>query len=266
MFLKAASVFADLLAFYYFLGGRFMKEKASLFKAGLKDGFPIGLGYLPLAFTLGMNSTTGGFSLIPSLLMSALSFTGVGQMTTMDLMSKHSTYFGLFIALLVINLRNIVLSLSLAQRINPKVGFFKRAIMAMGNTDEIFALTIRHKGEIPANYFLGVMTLPYAAWILGALVGSIASTLIPPDICIAMKMALYAMLVASVVPACKESKPILYTAVLSGVISCVLQWIPAIKETLKASGIVVIGSLVSAVIIALLFPVENKTEEEQPNE
>lgn len=239
-----------------------MKEKASLLKKGLKDGFPIGLGYLPLAFTLGMNATTGGFKLLESVVMSALSFTGVGQMTTMTLMSEHSTYLGLFIALLVINLRNIVLSLSLAQRINTNVGFFKRLVMAMGNTDEIFALTIRSKGEIPANYFLGVMTLPYAAWIAGALLGSIASTLVPQEICTAMKMALYAMLIASVVPACKESKPILYTASLSGVLSCVLQWIPSIKEVLKPSGIIVVGSLISAIIVAILFPVKSTPKEE----
>lgn len=243
-----------------------MKEKASLLKKGLKDGFPIGLGYLPLAFTLGMNATTGGFNLLASVVMSALSFTGVGQMTTMDLMSKHSTYFGLFVALLVINLRNIVLSLSLAQRMNNKVGFFKRLIISMGNTDEIFALTIRYKGEIPANYFLGVMTLPYAAWIIGVLVGSIASSLVPQSICTAMGMALYAMLIAAVVPACKESKPILYTAALSGVLSCILQWIPSIKEALKASGIIVVGSLISAIIVAILFPVKSTSEEETVDE
>lgn len=243
-----------------------MKEKASLLKKGLKDGFPIGLGYLPLAFTLGMNATTGGFNLLASVVMSALSFTGVGQMTTMDLMSKHSTYFGLFIALLVINLRNIVLSLSLAQRMNNKVGFFKRLIISMGNTDEIFALTIRYKGEIPSNYFLGVMTLPYAAWIIGVLVGSIASSLVPQDICTAMGMALYAMLIASVVPACKESKPILYTASLSGVLSCILQWISPIKEVLKPSGIIVVGSLISAITVAILFPVKSTPEEETADE
>lgn len=243
-----------------------MKEKASLLKKGLKDGFPIGLGYLPLAFTLGINATAGGFALLPSIIMSALSFTGVGQMTTMDLMLKHSTYLGLFIALLVINLRNIVLSLSLAQRINNNIGFFKRLVMAMGNTDEIFALTIRYKGEIPANYFLGVMTLPYAAWIAGTLVGSIASTLVPQEICTAMGMALYAMLIASVVPACKESKTIFYTAALSGVISCVLQWIPPIQKILQASGIIVIGSLISAMIIAFIFPVDSKPEEETADE
>lgn len=243
-----------------------MKEKASLLKKGLKDGFPIGLGYLPLAFTLGMNATTGGFNLLASVVMSALSFTGVGQMTTMDLMSKHSTYFGLFVALLVINLRNIVLSLSLAQRMNNKVGFFKRLIISMGNTDEIFALTIRYKGEIPANYFLGVMTLPYAAWIIGVLVGSIASSLVPQSICTAMGMALYAMLIAAVVPACKESKPILYTAALSGVLSCILQWISPIKAVLKASGIIVVGSLISAIIIAILFPVKSTPEEETADE
>ena len=31
-------------------------KNGSLFKTGLKDGYPIGLGYLPLAFTLGVGA------------------------------------------------------------------------------------------------------------------------------------------------------------------------------------------------------------------
>ena len=196
-----------------------MEESKSLFKQGLKEGFPIGLGYLPLAFTLGVNAATGGFKFLNSITMSILSFTGVGQMNAMSLMLENATYFSIFIALLVINLRNIVLSLSLSQRLDENVSLWKRLIIAMGNTDEIFALTIRREGKIPTDYFLGVMSFPYFAWGVGAIVGNLATTLVPRDICIAMSMALYAMLVASVVPAVKKSKPILFVAILSGVLS-----------------------------------------------
>ena len=245
-----------------------MEESKSLFKQGLKEGFQIGLGYLPLAFTLGVNAATGGFKFLNSITMSILSFTGVGQMNAMSLMLENATYFSIFIALLVINLRNIVLSLSLSQRLDENVSLWKRLIIAMGNTDEIFALTIRREGKIPADYFLGVMSFPYFAWGVGAIVGNLATTLVPRDICIAMSMALYAMLVASVVPAVKKSKPILFVAILSGVLSFIMQGIRPISNALSnlmgksaSSWILVAGSIFSAAVAACIWPVKNSEEE-----
>lgn len=245
-----------------------MEENKSLFKQGLKEGFPIGLGYLPLAFTLGVNAATGGFKFLTSIVMSVFSFTGVGQMNAMSLMLENATYFSLFIALLVINLRNIVLSLSLSQRLDENVSLWKRLIIAMGNTDEIFALTIRREGKIPADYFLGVMAFPYFAWAVGAVVGNLATTLVPKDICIAMSMALYAMLVASIIPAVKKSKPVLFVAVLSGVLSFVMQGIKPINDALMnlmgksaSSWILVAGSIFSAAIAACIWPVKDSEGE-----
>lgn len=246
-----------------------MKKEKSIFKQGLKDGLPIGLGYLPLAFTLGVNATTGGFKFLASILMSMLSFTGVGQMTGMALMLENATYVSVFIALLVINLRNIVLSLSLSQRLDNDASFWKRLIISMGNTDEIFALTIMREGKIPSNYFLGVMTLPYLSWTLGAIIGSLATTLVPQDICIAMGMALYAMLIASVVPAMKKSKPVLFVAILSGILSLIMQGIKPVDQALISflgksahSYVLVVGSLLSAGITALIWPLKDTEEEE----
>ena len=249
-----------------------MKENKSLLKQGVKEGIPIGLGYLPLAFTLGVNAATGGFEFFSSIAMSVLSFTGVGQMNAMALMFGNSTYFSIFIALLVINLRNIVLSLSLSQRLDENVSLWKRLIIAMGNTDEIFALTIRREGKIPADYFLGVMSFPYFAWGVGAIVGNLATTLVPKDICIAMSMALYAMLVASVVPAVKKSKPILCVAILSGVLSFIMQGIKPLNNILvnlmgqsASSWVLVAGSIFSAAIAACIWPVKD-VKEAQVNE
>ena len=121
-------------------------KNGSLFKTGLKDGYPIGLGYLPLAFTLGVGASKLGLAIPTSITMSMLSFTGVGQLTTMDLISRNEKYIGIFLALLVINLRNIVLSLSMTRKLDPNTGIGKRLLIAMGTPDEIFALTVRKEG------------------------------------------------------------------------------------------------------------------------
>ena len=253
-----------------------MEKIRSLFKNGLKDGLPIGLGYLPVAFTLGIsgaNMKAFGLKLYHSLSMGLLSFTGVGQMNTLEFMKSKETYIGIFLSLLVIHLRNIVLSLTMAQKLDPKTKFGQKLVIAMGNTDEIFALTIRKEGKIPAKYFLGVMSLPYISWFIGLLLGGVASNLLPENVIIAMQMALYAMLIAAVIPASKESKPVLYVATISGVLSCILLWLGKLfsdgktpfesfmATVLKPSGVMIIGSLLSAVLVALKFP--TKSEEEK---
>lgn len=267
-------VCSRLFTFYgsliFDLGGiiAIMEKNKSLFMQGLKEGFPIGMGYLPLAFSLGVNAATGGFKFFTSVAMSLLGFTGVGQMNAMALMLENATYFSIFISLMVINLRNIVLSLSLTQRLEEKVSLWKRLIIAMGNTDEIFALTIRREGKIPADYFIGVMTFPYFAWAFGAVVGNLATTLVPKDICIVMSMALYAMLIAAVVPAAKKSRPILFVALLSGVLSFIMQGVKPISTVLiglmgksASSWILVAGSVFTAAVAAYIWPVKDSEEE-----
>lgn len=247
-----------------------MKENSkSLFKQGLKEGFPIGLGYLPLAFTLGVNAATGGFNFFSSIFMSLLSFTGVGQLTAMSLMLGNAAYVSIFISLLVINLRNIVLSLSLSQRLEPNISVWKRLVISMGNTDEIFALTIRREGKIPADYFIGVMSFPYVAWGVGAIIGNLATTLVPKDICIAMSMALYAMLIAAIVPATKKARPVLFVVILSGLLSFIMQGIKPVNDFLVnlmgnsvSSWILVGGSLFSATIAACIWPIKDSKEDE----
>lgn len=264
----------SLFTFYgsldFDLGGviAIMEKNKSLFTQGLKEGFPIGMGYLPLAFSLGVNAATDGFKFFTSVAMSLLSFTGVGQMNAMALMLENATYFSIFISLMVINLRNIVLSLSLTQRLEENVSLWQRLIIAMGNTDEIFALTIRREGKIPADYFIGVMTFPYFAWAFGSVVGNFATTLVPKDICIVMSMALYAMLIAAVVPAAKKSRSVLFVAVLSGVLSFVMQGVKPINAALvglmgksASSWILVAGSVFTAAIAAYIWPVKDIKEE-----
>ena len=94
----------------------------------------------------------------------------------------------------------------------------------------------------------------------------------PHQITVALGMALYGMLIASIVPAVKESKPVLYVAVLSGVLSCVFKWIndfftgdsmidKIFSVLFSKSGVIIIGSLLSAMIIAYKFPTKKKEDE-----
>lgn len=237
-----------------------MSNSKSDFFTGLKDGLPIGLGYLPISFTVGMGLIAKGFSFFTNAL-SSLSVTAMGTITMTSLMASGESYVGIFMALLLLNLRHVVLSLALSQRLEQNVPTLKKILIGIGITDENFALAIRKEGEITANYYLGVTVFPWICWIAGAIAGSITGNVLPPMITVAMQMAIYGMLLYALVPSAKKSRPALYTIALAGAISTALNLVKPffignkiINFVLSPSISLVFGSILSAAIIALKFP------------
>jgi len=70
---------------------------------------------------------------------------------------------------LVINLRYALMSLSLSQRLDAGMTTPWRALLAFGNTDEIFAVASSQPGEIGRAYLTGLICLPYVGWAGGTL-------------------------------------------------------------------------------------------------
>ncbi len=236
------------------------------FLVGLRDGLPIGLGYLPIAFTVGMGIIAKGFSFLTNAL-SSLSITAMGTITMTSLMASGETYLGIFMALLLLNLRHVVLSLALSQRLERNVPVIKKFLVGLGITDESFAVAISKSGEITANYFIGVAVFPWICWVVGAIAGSIAGDILPQKVTVAMQMAIYGMLLYALVPSAKKSRPALYTIVLAGILSTLIRWLRPFCSGNKVTAFVfspsislVLGSILSATIIALKFPTHNCNE------
>ena len=244
------------------------KEK-SQFMTGVKEGLPIGLGYLPIAFTVGMGLISKGFSFLTNFL-SSFSVTAMGTITMTSLMSSGETYIGIFLALFLVNLRHIVLSLALSQRLERNVPLFKKFLVGIGITDENFALAIRKDGDISANYYIGVTVFPWICWVVGAVAGSIAGDILPPLLTTAMQMALYGMLLYALVPAAKKSRPALYTMIIAGLLSTAIRWLrpcftgnKVMSFILSPSISLVFGSIVGAAIVAAKFPSKDEEEEKE---
>ena len=56
-----------------------MNEKISQFIAGLKDGIPIGLGYLAVSFTFGIMAKGAGLTTLEAVVLSFTNLTSAGQ-------------------------------------------------------------------------------------------------------------------------------------------------------------------------------------------
>ena len=60
-------------------------QREHAFRYGLKQGFPIGLGYFPVSFTFGLLTVAGGLPVWAGILISLTNLTSAGQFAGMNL-------------------------------------------------------------------------------------------------------------------------------------------------------------------------------------
>ncbi len=222
------------------------------FRKGLKDGIPIALGYLSVSFTFGMMCAKGQLPLWITQLISMTNLTSAGQFAGTELILAQGLLMEVFITTLVINLRYMLMSFSLSQKLDPTMPRWKRACLAFFNTDEIFAVAMQQQGHINARYTLGLATLPYFGWAGGTLLGAIATGLLPESVSSALGVAIYGMFIAIIVPPAKKDKAVLTTVGIAVALSCALRF----ATNLSSGWVIILCALVAASAAALLFPVK----------
>ena len=226
------------------------------YKKGIKDGVSIGLGYFAVSFGFGILAVKGGLGIFPTTLMSMVNLTSAGQFAGLEIILTNASLFALILGQVIINLRYALMSLALSQKLDENQGFFQRAIIAIFNTDEIFAVAMGQGQPLCMRYMIGLATLPWLGWSLGTLSGACAGEILPVQITMALSVALYAMFIAIVVPVAKTSKAVLLVVALSAGMSCLLSFIPSIQ-----SFSIIICTVVSSTIVAWKFPIESEMED-----
>ena len=237
-----------------------MKSKAEHFKQGLKDGVPIGLGYLAVSFSFGILAVKSGLTALQAVLMSALNLTSAGQFASLSIIAASGSYVELALSQLIINLRYCLMSCSLSQKIDRKAPFFHRFFVAYGNTDEVFALSSLAKGPLSPFYSYGAILIALLGWTMGTLLGAIAGGVLPSRALSALGVALYAMFCAIIVPPARESRVLGIVIVSSMLLSVVFSVLPLLRDISSGVRIIVLTVLLAAAF-AWLAPVK---EEEAP--
>ncbi len=86
------------------------------FQKGLRDGLPICLGYLSVSFAYGMMAAEGGLPVWAAVLISMTNLTSSGQVAGTALIFSGSSLLEIGITTFVINIRYMLMSLSLSQK------------------------------------------------------------------------------------------------------------------------------------------------------
>ena len=227
------------------------------FKNGIKDGLPIGLGYLSVSFAFGVQASIAGIPIFMSVFISMTNLTSAGQLAGLSIIAAVGTLLEMALTQIVINARYFLMSITLSQKLDDKFNTAHRFLASVFVTDEIFAVASSKPYPLNKKYYYGLVILPYLGWTLGTLLGAAAGDVLPTELTSALGIALYAMFIAIIVPPSIRHKGVLSAVLLASAISCGLYFIP-IFSNLSSGLSIIISALISASVVAFIFPIKKK--------
>lgn len=231
------------------------------FWKGAKDGLPICLGYVSVSFVFGMMCVESGLPAWVAALISMTNLTSAGQFAGLSLILTGAPLVEIGITTFVINLRYMLMSLSLSQKVDSRMSTLSRAILSFGNTDEVFAVCMQQKDAVTTSYMAGLVICVYIGWALGTILGATVTSILPEMVRSAMGIAIYGMFIAIIIPPARKLKPVLYTVLLGMGISSLFYYTPVLNQLSRGWVIIICAVAVSA-FMAWKFPVKQEQREE----
>lgn len=226
---------------------------------GLRDGIPIAMGYMAVAFSLGIIAAKAGLSAPEGFLSSFFTRASAGEYGTYTLVAVQAAYAEVIAMCLVVNLRYMLMSAALSQKIAPGTSWVHRLLMACCVTDEIFGISITHPGYTPPAYTYSAALISTLFWASGCAIGIVAGSLLPQPMVTALSMSLYGMFLAIIIPVVHNDRNVLYVLIASFVMSGLCAVAPVVGQWSSGMRTVVLTIVISAVA-AWLKPI--KTEDD----
>lgn len=237
------------------------KANQTALRSGLRDGFPIGLGYFAVSFSLGIVARNAGLSPFQGFLASALCSASAGEYAGFTLIGAMGTFLELAIITFITNARYLLMSCALSQKAEPDMPLRHRLLTSLYITDELFAISIARPGFLNPYYFYGAVLIAIPCWSFGTFFGVIAGNLLPLRVVSAFSVALYGMFLAVIIPPARKDKVIAGLIVLSFITSFVAAYLPITEQISDGTRTIILTVVISA-LAAILFP---KKIEEEPS-
>ena len=238
------------------MGGKnLIKSNRKVILEGMRDGIPIGLGYLAVSFSLGIAAKTAGLNAFQSFLASLLCNASAGEYSGFTVIAADS------LATLVANARYLLMSCALSQRISNDTSIIHRLLLGFFVTDEFFGISISRSGKLNPFYTYGAILIGCPCWAFGSMLGTIAGNLLPLRIVSALSVALFGMFLAIIVPPSRKNKTLLGIVLVSFAASFAFAYIPVINQIDEGTRTIILTIVISAAA-ALLFPVKEEEENE----
>ncbi len=235
------------------------RENKALFIRGLKNGLPIGLGYFAVSFSLGIAARSAGLTAFQGFLVSLLCNASAGEYVGFTIIAAGASYIEMAIATFIANMRYLLMSCALSQRMAPGTSLLHRLVIGFDITDEVFGITIARPGFVNPVYTYGAMVTSIPFWATGTALGVIAGNLLPVRLVSAFSVALYGMFLAVIIPPARKDKVIMALVPICFAASFTATKIPLISGLADGTRTIILTVIIAAAA-ALLFP-RNESEE-----
>lgn len=229
-------------------------------RQGMKDGFPIGLGYLAVAFSLGIAAKNAGLNPVQSFLASLLCNASAGEYAGFTVIAAKAGLLEMAVMTFVANARYLLMSCAMSQRMDPKSPMVHRFLMSFFITDEFFAIEISRPGYLEPFYMYGAILVASPCWAVGTALGCMAGELLPGRLVSALSVALYGMFLAVIVPAAKKDKVVLGLILAAFAASFACTLLPGISAWSEGTRTILLTVVISSVA-AVVFPRPTAEEE-----
>lgn len=225
------------------------------FRRGLKDGLPIALGYLAVSFSLGIAAKNAGMTAWQTTLMSLTNNTSAGEFAALSVIGAGAPYLEMAVTQLIINLRYLLMSAALSQKLDPGLPLIHRLLVGFEVTDEVFGVSIAVDGRLNPYYTYGMMCMAIPGWALGSCLGVVMGNALPARIVSALSLALYAMFLAIIVPPARKSRVLAGVILMAMAASLACSLLPVLRGISSGMRIIIL-TVVIAGAAAHFFPIK----------
>ncbi|RDW16063.1 branched-chain amino acid ABC transporter permease [Oceanobacillus arenosus] len=177
------------------------EEDLTTFSQGAKDCVPTLIGYISIGIAMGIVGASSNLSILEIALLSALVYAGAAQFIICALLVAGSPISVIIFTTFIVNLRNFLLSMTLAPYFT-KYPLMKNIGIGALVTDESFGVTankIAKKETFNASWMNGLNVTAYIFWNLSCILGAIFGKWISNPEVLGLDFSLTAMFLALLV-------------------------------------------------------------------
>lgn len=232
------------------------EHSKSDFIRGAKANFPVAASAMAYGSVLGVLASQKGLSWLDMMFMNSAVFAGAAQFVMVDMWGGRLPVFEMALAVMVINLRYLLIGASL-QPIFSGHGLLHKACMMHLVADENWAVTMSElrRGKATTWFLFGGGVFLFLAWSSGTLVGLLGGGFIARPEDYALDFAFTAVFTALAVGLWRGKRDVLPWVVAGGAALLAHHFLPG-KWYIMVGG-------VAGAVTAMLEPLETAGPEEK---
>lgn len=225
------------------------------FLEGLRDGLPIGLGYLTVSFGIGISCHNAGLNALQGFFLSLLNNASAGEYGGITVIAEDAGMITMILMTCIINARYLLMSCVLSQHLPFDTPLGWRLLIGFDVTDELFGIAIAQDGKLNTWYYLGAMCAALPMWSIGTVIGILVGDVLPVWAMHGCSVMLFGMFIAIIIPEGKKNKIVLISIFVSFLCSYLAANISPISHLSEGMRVLILTVVISS-ILAIRFPIK----------